>query len=246
MEKCTFLIGYNFAGFELGHFNNSNLSHNNDSGQKFNLSEANVWPDVNELPNFQNDIELYYKECLELGDKIMRLIAISFDLDEFYFRPFFNKTVSTLRLLHYPKRYGAKDQNNLNGVQLSCSEHTDSGIITLLAQDKTEGLEVRNMSGKWVPVPYIPESFVVNLGDLMSRWTNGKFVATYHRVRAVQKNRYSIPFFFEPNLDAVIEPLEVCAHGIPIYDAVSYGNYVKSKMSNWVEYQGLCQRFIYF
>lgn len=214
------------------------MKNDSKSGEKFNLLEGNVWPHESELPNFQEDVVDYYKQCLELGDKMMRLIAISFDLDEFYFRPFFNETVSTLRFLHYPKRNDGEKVDDLMGVSLSCAEHTDSGIVTLLVQDKTGGLEVQNSSGNWIPAPYVPESFVVNLGDLMSRWTNGTFVATYHRVRAVKEKRFSIPFFFEPNLGTVIEPLKVCANGNPKYDAVSYGDFVKSKMATWVEYQG--------
>jgi len=120
------------------------------------------------LPKFQKDVIQYYNECRELGDKIMRLIAISFDLDQFYFRALFNDTVSTLRFLHYPKRCDVEKQNDMISVHLSCAEHTNSGIVTLLVQDETGGLEVRNSSGNWIPAPYVPESFVVNLGDLMS------------------------------------------------------------------------------
>lgn len=130
-------------------------------------------------------------------------------------------------------------------VKLSCTPHTDSGILTLLHQDPTGGLEVRNSSGEWIPAPYVEGSIVVNIGDLMSKVSGGRWVATMHRVRApaMQKDnggfgRFSVPFFFEPGEDCVVRTIatekqddEVEAEG------VRYGEHVRGKMSTWVEFQ---------
>lgn len=206
---------------------------------KFNLQEQNVWPENQH--DFKRKTEEYYEGCTKLGNQLMRLVAISFGLNEDYFEPLFSPTLSTLRFLHYPART-VKSENSANNddddALLSCSKHTDSGIVTLLCQDTVGGLEVRNSLGQWIPAPYVPESLVVNLGDLMSRWTNGKFVATMHRVRATSQDRLSIPFFFEPRMDCVIEPLDPClADGMSNYAPVKYGEHVLGKMATWVEYQ---------
>ncbi|KAH8552675.1 2OG-Fe(II) oxygenase [Umbelopsis sp. PMI_123] len=206
---------------------------------KFNLQEENVWP--NNQSEFRRKTEVYYEGCTKLGNQLMRLVAISFGLSEDYFEPLFDPTASTLRYLHYPARDVKVEESAANDdddALLSCSKHTDSGIVTLLCQDTVGGLEVRNSLGQWIPAPYVPESFVVNLGDLMTRWSNGTFVATLHRVRATNKDRLSIPFFFEPRLDCVIKPLQPCLdNGVSYYSPVVYGEHVLGKMATWVEYQ---------
>ncbi|CAO3672577.1 unnamed protein product [Umbelopsis ramanniana] len=224
-------------GFEVGSSDSGN-SLLQTTG-KFNLQEQNVWPE-HQL-EFQEKTEEYYKGCTRLGNQLMRLVAISFGLESDYFEPLFKPTASTLRYLHYPARdVKVEDsaENDDDDTLLSCSKHTDSGIVTLLCQDTVGGLEVRNSLGKWIPAPYVPEAFVVNLGDLMTRWTNGKFVATMHRVRATNQDRISIPFFFEPRLDCLIKPLEPCLdNGVSYYSPVRYGEHVLGKMATWVEYQ---------
>ncbi|QSS62101.1 2OG-Fe(II) oxygenase [Histoplasma capsulatum] len=141
-------------------------------------------------------------------------------------------------------------------VKLSCTPHTDSGILTLLHQDATGGLEVQNSDGKWVAAPYVPESIVVNIGDLMAKVSGGRFVATMHRVRAppaaaptlasvapISTNtvgtehfgRFSVPFFFEPGEKCVIKSVDD-ADGV---GAVVYGEHVRAKMKTWVEFQDL-------
>ena len=120
-----------------------------------------------------------------------------------------------------------------------CTPHTDSGILTLLHQDKTGGLEVRNGEGEWIPAPYVPGSMVVNIGDLMAKVSGGKWIATYHRVRSSKKEgsdmkgRYSVPFFFEPGLDCVVESVDG--------DEVVYGEHLLQKMSGWVEFQDVVE-----
>jgi isopenicillin N synthase-like dioxygenase len=118
--------------------------------------------------------------------------------------------------------------------------HTDSGILTLLHQDATGGLEVLNAAGKWVAAPYVPNSLVVNMGDLMAKVSGGRFTATMHRVRAPSPNlhasgdafgRFSIPFFFEPGEHCVISSIDGDD------EPVVYGEHVRKKMSGWVEFQ---------
>ena len=129
-------------------------------------------------------------------------------------------------------------------VKLACTPHTDSGILTLLHQDPTGGLEVLNSDGDWIAAPYIPGSIVVNIGDLMAKVSGGRFVATMHRVRAPTAERithgegfgrFSVPFFFEPGEDCVVRNIDSDGDGEG--KGVRYGVHVREKMSGWVEFQ---------
>lgn len=125
----------------------------------------------------------------------------------------------------------------VTNFELSSTPHTDSGLLTLLHQDATGGLEVLNAAGEWVAAPYVPGSLVVNIGDLMAEMSGRRFVATMHRVRSSSGNsdkksgkggRYSVPFFFEPGVDALVG-----REG----EEVPYGDFVLGKMKTWVEFQ---------
>lgn len=219
--------------------------------EKFNLSEPNVWPDGKEF-SARPEMEKLYTELQDLASRLLSLLAVSLGKDEGFFRPYLEESLSTLRLLHYPSR--SKDATNgvngngVNGhaeeeVKLSCTEHTDSGILTLLHQDPTGGLEVRDSTGKWVPAPYVPGSMVVNIGDLMAEVSGGRFVATMHRVRAPVGGaggsgdgfgRFSVPFFFEPGEKCVVRSVDVDERD---GKGVVYGDHVREKMKTWVEFR---------
>lgn len=139
-------------------------------------------------------------------------------------------SVSTLRMLHYPGHANltATDSEDPLQQELSCTPHTDSGLLTLLHQDATGGLEVLNAEGAWIPAPHVPGSIVVNVGDLMAKMSGGRFVATMHRVRSAATERFSVPFFSEPGVDAMVGE---CGK------EVRYEEFVLDKMGTWVEFQ---------
>ena len=127
-----------------------------------------------------------------------------------------------------------------NSNELSLGEHTDYGILTILMQDDVGGLEILHESGQWIPVPPIPGTFVVNLGDMLEVWSNGAYKATKHRVRTTESNkeRISMAFFFDPAADCVIEPLPLAKPLIPLNKRkpnanikipVTFGDYLASK-----------------
>lgn len=203
------------------------------------------------LFSFKPQLETLYTELQTLASKLLSLLAVSLDKPENYFAPYLEDSLSTLRLLHYPavtsSASGSKSTRP-DEVKLSCTPHTDSGILTLLHQDSTGGLEVRNSTGEWVAAPYIPESLVVNIGDLMAKVSGGRFVATMHRVRApglsasasaiASQNReaqalgrISVPFFFEPGENCLVRSVD------DDEGFVLYGQHVRAKMKTWVEFQ---------
>lgn len=159
---------------------------------------------------------------------LLSLLAITLGKEPSYFDPYLEGSVSTLRYLHYPAIDPPSPQQGL-----CCTPHTDSGILTLLHQDSTGGLEILNRDGRWTAAPYVPGSIVVNIGDLMAKVSGGRFRATCHRVRSSPgQDRYSVPFFFEPGVNCAVQSVD---DG----DVIVYGEHVLSKMQGWIEFQDL-------
>jgi isopenicillin N synthase-like dioxygenase len=166
---------------------------------------SNQWPDG--MPGLREDVLAYHAAISDLSMRVVRLIALSLDLPRDYFDPMFDMPNTTLRLLKYPPQPANAAFN-----QMGAGAHTDWGGVTLLAQDGIGGLEVRNAAGDWIRAKPIAGTFVVNLGDLIKRWTNGLYSSNLHRVMNNQsgRDRYSIPFFFGPRPSSVIEALPTC------------------------------------
>jgi isopenicillin N synthase-like dioxygenase len=164
----------------------------------------NLWPSESAIPGFRQNVEAYILALDRLGHHIMGLMAVGLGLPRTYFEPFLKTPVSSLRLLHYPPQPA-----RMNPGQLGAGAHTDWGALTLLAQDDVGGLQVRHKAGEWHSVPPIPHSFVVNIGDMMSRWSNDAYQSTLHRVinPLGGVDRYSIPYFFDVDHFAVVQAL---------------------------------------
>ncbi|MEP1186161.1 MAG: 2-oxoglutarate and iron-dependent oxygenase domain-containing protein, partial [Roseibium sp.] len=156
----------------------------------------NQWPD---LDGFQSAISTYYDAVFDLGRHLLRGFALALGEDEHFFDKYVTCPPSQLRLLHYPHNGEATDSPGIGA-------HTDYECFTLLLPT-APGLEVMNGAGEWIDVPLLPDAYVVNIGDMMEVWTNGRFVATSHRVRKVKEERYSFPLFFACDYDTVVEPL---------------------------------------
>jgi isopenicillin N synthase-like dioxygenase len=206
--------------------------------RKFDLAEPNVWPSSSTFGPQRTRLESLYAELQHLSSTLLSLLAVSLDKPADHFAHYLKDSLSTLRLLHYPPQPSATSDSTNQEPKLCCTPHTDSGILTLLHQDPTGGLEVLNAEGQWVPAPYVPETIVVNIGDLLAQVSGGKFVATKHRVRTNSggssgvdgMGRFSVPFFFEPGEACVVQSIEGD-------ESVVYGDYVRAKMGTWVEYQ---------
>lgn len=165
----------------------------------------NQWPE--NLPDLRINTLAYYDAMCALGDTVLALIARSLGLADSWFAPFYEPSSAMLRLIKYPPHPANAERN-----QIGAGAHTDWGGITILAQDSSGGLEVENVSGQWLAAPPIPKTFVINLGDLMARWTNGVYNSNMHRVKNNLSggDRYSLPFFYSPWNDALIEPIPTC------------------------------------
>lgn len=197
------------------------------------LRGGNQWPDA--LPEFKEVMLAYSDACLELGIALMRAFAIALGLPERFFDRYFDKPLPTLRPLRYPPQSG-----RIGYEQVGCGEHTDFGCLTILAQDSIGGLQVKNRQGKWISAPAIEHALLVNVGDMLARWSNDRFVATPHRViNTSAQVRYSLPFFVDPNFDTDLTVLPTCtSEANPARHApTTAGRYFLDRIDSTFSYQ---------
>lgn len=197
------------------------------------LHGPNVWPGA--LPGFRDTCLAYHGAMTDLARTLLRAFALALDIDEFFFRDKVSKPLAQLRLLHYPPQTG-----HVESRTLGCGAHTDYGCLTILAQDGNGGLQLQNCRGDWIEAPPIPGTFVINVGDQMARWTNDIFPSTPHRViNTSGRERYSIPFFFDPNYDAHIACLPNCqGPERPVrYTPVLAGPYLVQRFNDTFKYR---------
>ena len=164
------------------------------------LHGPNLFPD---LPGFR-DVTLQYIAALKgLSQQLIAALGRGLGVGDDYFRKHFTGDPTILfRLFRYPPP-GAGHALDVKGV----GEHTDYGFLTLLHQDDAGGLQVKH-GGEWIDVPYLPGSFVVNIGDMLERLTAGRYVSALHRViNSSGRSRLSMPFFFDPRFSAVLDPI---------------------------------------
>ncbi len=165
---------------------------------------ANLWPET--LPGWRETLIAYYDAMERLTDGLLRGFALALDLPEDYFHAFYRKPLTQINLLHYPPHPPATP-----GRVFGLRPHSDTTAFTVLAQGEVGGLQVEQ-AGDWIDAPPLPGTFVINIGDMMARWTNDRFASTPHRViNRSGLERYSVPFFAIPDFDAVVACLPSCA-----------------------------------
>ena len=172
------------------------------------MVDGNYWPQEEAVPGFRKAMINYQKGVRQIGNALMEAFAVGLGLPSSFFVERTQKPMATLRLLHYPPQ-AKQDLSDL--AKIGCGAHTDYGLATILLQDDVGGLQVRNSADEWVDAPPIPRSFVVNIGDMLSMWSNGRYASTVHRVvNMTGKERYSIPFFLNPDVGTTVESLSTC------------------------------------
>ncbi|MDJ0947261.1 MAG: 2-oxoglutarate and iron-dependent oxygenase domain-containing protein [Kiloniellales bacterium] len=202
------------------------------------LHGANLWPAG--VPGLRPAVEAHMAATTRAARVLLEGVALSLDLKADYFRVHYTAEPTVLfRVFHYPARAPAGlDESETWGV----GEHSDYGLLTLLAQDRHGGLQVKTPRG-WIEAPPIPGTLVCNIGDMLDRLTGGWFRSTAHRVRNLSgHDRLSFPLFFDPDFAAEIRPLPQAAAapetGEPRWDGAdlqafegTYGDYLLGKVA---------------
>lgn len=196
----------------------------------------NLWPE--HATELRDALTTYFINMEALGSQVLRLFAAALNLPHDFFERFHTHPMCALRCLNYP----VPDDRPLTG-QKGAGEHSDYGSITVLKPDPdVAGLEIRLPSGQWANAPLVKDAFVVNIGDMMARWTNDRWVSTLHRVISPGVDgggavrRQSMAFFHNTNFDAEIECIPTCleAGGVPKYGAVQAGRYLTERFTSAV------------
>jgi isopenicillin N synthase-like dioxygenase len=191
----------------------------------------NLWP---ERPaGLRQAYKSYYRVVDALAIDLMRLFALALGLPEKYFDSSVDRSISRLRVRNYPAPEVAPEPG-----QLRAGAHSDYGSLTILkTEDRPGGLQVQSKAGDWLDVPHRPGCFVVNIGDMLARWTNDRWVSTLHRVvnppldRVAESRRQSVVFFQNPNYDAVVACLPGCSDAAnpPKYPPTTSGGHLREK-----------------
>jgi isopenicillin N synthase-like dioxygenase len=196
-----------------------------EEGQRYFI--PNLWP--REPAGFAEAATRYYAEMEKVVALMMRLTALALGKKEHFFDDKIDRHISAARLNFYPEQ-----QTSPKPGQLRAGAHTDYGTFTILnGENVPGGLQVLSRSGEWIDVETDPSNFVVNIGDLLMRWTNDRWISNTHRVVnppasvAARAKRLSIAFFHQPNYDALIE----CIAPRAKYPPVRSGDYRDRKYS---------------
>jgi isopenicillin N synthase-like dioxygenase len=170
----------------------------------------NVWP--GRPANFRNYVTAYYNTIVNLSGDLMRIAALALELPETYFTDKMNHQMSVMRIVNYPEQKTPPPPG-----QLRASPHSDYGALTILHGENVPGsLQVQTRAGEWIDVTFAPNSFVINIGDMMMRWTNDKWVSTMHRVVnppievGATSRRQSLVFFCSPNYETDLSCFPSC------------------------------------
>ncbi|XP_073100599.1 homoarginine-6-hydroxylase 2-ODD-233-like isoform X1 [Elaeis guineensis] len=200
------------------------------------LEGSNLWPDY--PSHFKELMEEYICLLRDLSRKIMHGIALALGGPADAFEgPVAGDPFWVMRLIGYPV---SSDIPETQRTDTGCGAHTDYGLLTLVNQDDDiHALEVRNRSGEWICAVPIPGTFVCNIGDMLKIWSNGLYESTLHRVvNNSPKYRVSVAFFYEPNFDTCIMPVDFCKQktgGIAKYEEAVYGEHLAQKvLTNFV------------
>ena len=195
------------------------------------LVAQNQWPD-GVAPELKRDLLPYYRAVVDVSRQVLAALAFGLGADRGFFDAAYARPLARGQLVYYPP---ATDRD-LAEERFGAAAHSDFGVLTMLMQDMSGGLQVQNRAGDWIEAPPIAGTFVCNIGDLLERWTGGRLVSTKHRVLNRSAGaRYSIPIFCDPGSATVIDPADFGADG---YEVVSAGAYIVGRnQRNFSQYK---------
>ena len=229
----------------LGFFDRELTKQKRDLKEVFDFMETRLESDINQWPEeavFKQTMENFFLKSSQVAKKTLELILICLGLTKNE-KVFGDSRTSNARLNYYPTEdpLNLNEKNEVNKLgDMALHHHTDPGILTLLLQDMTGGLQAKSKEFGWIDIEPEKDSIVVNLGDAMQVWTNDNYIAALHRVlKRTTEPRYSTPFFFNPKSDSIIEPLSEISLSKPNYRPFTWKEYIQGRIDD--NYQDLGQ-----
>lgn len=185
------------------------------------LRGPNQWPQ--HVPGIEKAAMDYFHHAHDVAYQLMHGFALGLDLPKDFFTKSCRKPLSRASFVYYPAQPEESGEN-----QFGVAPHTDFGVLTVLCQDNVGGLQVEDINGEWIHAPPIDGTLIVNVGDLLSRWTDGAYKSTPHRVvNQSGKERMSLVLAFDPDPDTMINAADVFDHNIaPNEDPITCGDYL--------------------
>ena len=185
------------------------------------LIGPNVWPAA--MPELRASVYPYFEAASACAEDLLRGFALGAGLDAEHFVRLRDRPVSRGSLQYYPPQPDGAAQD-----QFGVAPHTDFGVLTVLCQDAVGGLQIQRRDGEWAAMPPIPGTFVVNIGDLLERWSNRRYRSTVHRViNSSGRERLSLVLAYDPNFQTLVDPRAFCADGETPYDEpITCGDYL--------------------
>lgn len=220
--------------FDFGYIPNPNLP--DDDPANWTRDGVNQWPDARLCPDFRPTMWEYFRACERVAFSLLEVVGEALGVSPGTLtHDFRGKHTSFLRLNYYPRHDPLIGDLDVSATEhWGVHQHTDAGALTLLIQDEVGGLEVC-VNSKWFPVEPVEGAMVINIGDIVQVWSNDLYQAPVHRVQASgNRDRYSLPFFFNPSYDAVYAPLKVLTNkkSYPRYRPIHWGEF------RWQRQQG--------
>ncbi len=222
----------------LGFYDRELTKQKRDLKEVFDFMETRSEKDINQWPDeplFRETMERFFKKSSEIAKETLDLILLCLGISKNDLIYGDSKT-SNARLNFYPvdDPLSLLEKNEVNGLgDMALHHHTDPGILTLLLQDMTGGLQTKSKEFGWIDITPEKDSIVVNLGDAMQVWTNDNYVAAIHRVsKRTSEPRYSTPFFYNPTGDSIIQPLSIISAAKPHYRAFTWKEYIQGRIDD--------------
>jgi isopenicillin N synthase-like dioxygenase len=201
------------------------------------LRGPNQWPEF--MPELREALDDYYAEIALAGADLLKAVAAGLGIDEEFFSGKYDKRLQRTQMVYYPPHPSMAEAD-----QFGVAPHTDYGCITLLYQDDSGGLQVRELaSNTWIDATPIHGSLVVNVGDLLARWSNDRFRSTLHRViNTSGHERYSIATFYDPTYSAVVDPCDLGIDpAVSLHPPVAAGDYILKRIDDSMAYRKKAQ-----
>ena len=223
-------------GLDIGDLKVTKKYSNNIKNQYIEYINLNKSIDKKSIKILSSYFDNIFDLCEILFKGIIKLHNKDIEISKKVFSRY--KTLSTLRFNYYPNQSKPVEISKQDGVALGCETHVDSGIFTVLYQDKKGGLQVQNRKNKkWHDVPFNKKALVVNTGRALEYLSQGKFKATNHRVLWNKTKRMSIPFFFEPSYDFKMSQSFLNKSSLKKPKAIIYEKFLNNSLKKFVEYQ---------